>query len=688
MATEREIELMGCDIYDDVDGGPTQELDATRIIRNLSLRWCWTAIMGVHPAKPHVAEYTQRFGNTDVSPGSISTFIRTSCGVPLSLSADIIAGLERTQEAYSTRLKTDQNFLHLEVLSKLWDRYVSPHVQNMPATLLHLPLFDAYERIILTHSPFASMLGKRCTSLEAFFELASHTIKSRSLLVVNVLTGSRNPTTTAVALKWCGKLSVEEALRWCIARDAQLATTLSNAPMVFLDRRSPSEDDMVIIEAANKTSSRPVVRVSHTKSTSGASFHIADLYIPPVLPNVIHYIPRLSSKFVWLTDASVEKIAKDAPIAKSLVAGGNIALLPGVGNNRSGFPVPWMALCTYDRVLVNDSAVVNSLRKKSMAGGGPSIYLMPQAEDGTRTFMNSDPLRAVMWKYHLGCSGCPIRSRKPQDGILLFLQFLVMYLQCNATAIADRASRPLCGDDDSKNMKNTVLICDNRPSILSALSLIVTMTNLQEGCWGVTVACPKDVEPFFRGCLPVAWMDQIKWIRLDDAPREKFSVQSYSDLLKSAAFWNKIPEDRCLIVQDDGMIVRPGVEQFLEYDYTGAPWVRHPGNNFLETAANPLMVGNGGVSLRNCRVMEQICKHHPQAARELFANFGQELPEDCFFSRFVYRDGHKLCPEQLAKGFACEQVLHSSTLGFHKPWPYHSPADVQAFFDKLLEQVV
>ena len=133
------------------------------------------------------------------------------------------------------------------------------------------------------------------------------------------------------------------------------------------------------------------------------------------------------------------------------------------------------------------------------------------------------------------------------------------------------------------------------------------------------------------------------------------------------------------------MLVRGGVERFMEFDYVGAPWIRNPSNNFLLASSIPLLVGNGGLSLRSCRVMEKVCKDHAAESKELFSILPQQVPEDVFFSRFVYKDGYKVCGEEEAKEFATEQVINVNSVGFHKFWPYHMAPAVLEFFEEVLK---
>ncbi len=70
------------------------------------------------------------------------------------------------------------------------------------------------------------------------------------------------------------------------------------------------------------------------------------------------------------------------------------------------------------------------------------------------------------------------------------------------------------------------------------------------------------------------------------------TVMDYNRLFLSRDFWEGLVKyDRILIFQSDSEILRSGIEEFLQYDYVGAPWKL----NFRG--------GNGGLSIRNPAAM-------------------------------------------------------------------------------------
>lgn len=137
-------------------------------------------------------------------------------------------------------------------------------------------------------------------------------------------------------------------------------------------------------------------------------------------------------------------------------------------------------------------------------------------------------------------------------------------------------------------------------------------------------------------------VDNLKWIE-------------YSDLLKTKSFYDYIPTETFLIFQTDTLIFKQHkhlINQFLEYDYVGAPW--GPGNPYRGH------LGNGGLSLRKKSKMLEIIEKE-----DLSRN--KNSIEDVFFSLPQKVNIYKPSLEQ-AKLFSVEEVFNEISFGCHKPW--------------------
>ena len=97
---------------------------------------------------------------------------------------------------------------------------------------------------------------------------------------------------------------------------------------------------------------------------------------------------------------------------------------------------------------------------------------------------------------------------------------------------------------------------------------------------------------------------------------------SYSKLLASAIFWSAMKAEHVLIFQTDSVLCSMSpwsIEDFLRYDYIGAPWIdRWYGMD----------IGNGGLSLRKTKTMIRVTKSF---------KFNETENEDIYFARGIYK---------------------------------------------------
>lgn len=124
------------------------------------------------------------------------------------------------------------------------------------------------------------------------------------------------------------------------------------------------------------------------------------------------------------------------------------------------------------------------------------------------------------------------------------------------------------------------------------------------------------------------------------------SLHDYNKLLTSVDFWERLYEyEKVLIIQHDSSLLRFGIEEFLEYDYIGAPWM------FQNKG------GNGGLSLRTPSVMIKCLSKFPYSAE-----YGNE---DVYFSNMIEKVGGKLAPREVCFKFSCETIYRLGTFGYH-----------------------
>lgn len=211
--------------------------------------------------------------------------------------------------------------------------------------------------------------------------------------------------------------------------------------------------------------------------------------------------------------------------------------------------------------------------------------------------------------------------------------------------------------------------------------------------WGIIIqTLPEHVDTFNASESVKAISSDKRNIRVSPLQlRKDAEFSSYNDLLMTAEFWRQFQEyESVLVFQRDtvfcGARKNNTIEDFLEYDYVGAPWNYKGGTTFMQVA-----VGNGGFSLRKVQAMLRVLRECRQSRRR--------IAEDMFFARCLTQKGH-LPPPEVAGRFAMERIgsedflaLHQSTRFYYEnlksnsrgraplaPWPWRgrTPCEVEA----------
>jgi len=122
-----------------------------------------------------------------------------------------------------------------------------------------------------------------------------------------------------------------------------------------------------------------------------------------------------------------------------------------------------------------------------------------------------------------------------------------------------------------------------------------------------------------------------------------------------------------LIFQTDGFVLNPFAwsDEFLEYDYIGAPWWYNDDCN----------VGNGGFSLRTRRLMEAV------ALDDSITDCYLEDNSICrVYGNYLKEKGFTFAPTEVARRFSVESEKWDMQFGFHNT--DISKWDIEAFADK------
>ncbi|CAM9219154.1 unnamed protein product, partial [Ectocarpus fasciculatus] len=134
--------------------------------------------------------------------------------------------------------------------------------------------------------------------------------------------------------------------------------------------------------------------------------------------------------------------------------------------------------------------------------------------------------------------------------------------------------------------------------------------------WALVVFHSRSNEFFIKYLLRD--ITGIRFLLLED---DFTTRMAYSAWMKTPALWQKLSDMRyrhALLFQSDSLMLRSDINQYLQYDYIGAPWCTSTdGSNKTKGG-----VGNGGFSLRNISAMLRISLRSEESKRTL---------EDLFF---------------------------------------------------------
>ncbi len=146
------------------------------------------------------------------------------------------------------------------------------------------------------------------------------------------------------------------------------------------------------------------------------------------------------------------------------------------------------------------------------------------------------------------------------------------------------------------------------------------------------------------------------------------SLNDYNRFLTSEVFWEVLKGyDRVLIFQQDSMILRDGIEEFMEWDYLGAPWAWQ---------AEPKKGGNGGLSLRNPEKCLTLVKQKTWSIA-----YGYE---DVYFTNYLHEVGGRVGGYDICRRFSCETMFELGTLGYHAIEKYLSKDQVNQIKNQYL----
>ena len=188
--------------------------------------------------------------------------------------------------------------------------------------------------------------------------------------------------------------------------------------------------------------------------------------------------------------------------------------------------------------------------------------------------------------------------------------------------------------------------------------------------WSHTVICGNYNYEFMKKIVDKIGANMTSKINIVKINASFITRKKYCELFMNKEFWDLFHGEKILIYQEDTCIFKKNMDDFIKYDYIGAPWpkIQKDNNN---------NVGNGGFSLRSRTKMIQVIEQIDPTALELSANTMnyikrselQCIPEDIYFSKAMIDNNIGMVATwDVAREFSQETIESSDPFGGHCFW--------------------
>ena len=184
--------------------------------------------------------------------------------------------------------------------------------------------------------------------------------------------------------------------------------------------------------------------------------------------------------------------------------------------------------------------------------------------------------------------------------------------------------------------------------------------------WSHTIIC-GNINYDFMNNLCSEINTNIKIIKLN---YDNLTQNEYSNLLCTTDFWELLMGKKILIYQEDTCIFKQNIEEFIQWDFIGAPFTKK-GNNA------PNKIGNGGFSLRTRKIMLDVINKIKLEDTEICSstlNYMKSVglkdcPEDIYFCKNILQFNiGKVAKWNDAFEFSTELIYNPNSLGGHCFW--------------------
>lgn len=222
-------------------------------------------------------------------------------------------------------------------------------------------------------------------------------------------------------------------------------------------------------------------------------------------------------------------------------------------------------------------------------------------------------------------------------------------------------------------VENVAVIFESAVHPTLELCIRNVMYYLKRG-WSLIVYHSKENEYFIKHALKD--LQNVEY-RIPENPI--YSVAEYNKYMLRSDFYKSLNAKKVLIFQTDSIMLKEGMQEFMKYDYAGAPWAWYG------------MAGNGGFSLRSVDVMIQACIEGEDG-------INVRGNEDVYFSNFVakkynlipYQEAYKFSREHRVSEFdfmSAEKNKFDGHLALHQTWLALNPELMRKILNHSLKEL-
>ena len=189
--------------------------------------------------------------------------------------------------------------------------------------------------------------------------------------------------------------------------------------------------------------------------------------------------------------------------------------------------------------------------------------------------------------------------------------------------------------------------------------------------WSYTIICGNNNYLFYKNmCNKMDRNIKIINIECNNIECNNMNQNKYNNLLLEEKFWDLLTGEKILIHQEDSFIFKNNIDDFMEWDFIGAPIFN----------MSDIYSLNGGLSLRTRSKMidiirlkktdntdnQKICK---KVKRYMDTQKLDKIPEDVWFSYFMVKlKIGNVANVETAKKFSSETIYSDDCFGMHCFW--------------------